>query len=66
MLDYCEPRRLLFHHCARIAQLRTHAARQEVAQERSDFACEACLQRLRDVINKNITEDDVLHAVDGV
>lgn len=65
MLDYCEPR----HISLSLPSLRADSFSaqlmervQKVRKSGLTFACEAGTQRLRDVINKNITEDDVLHA----
>ena len=65
MLDYCEPR----HVSLSLPSLRADSFSSELMQRVQKvrksgltFACEAGTQRLRDVINKNITEDDVLHA----
>lgn len=65
MLDYCEPR----HISLSLPSLRADSFSselmervQKVRKSGLTFACEAGTQRLRDVINKNITEDDVLGA----
>ena len=65
MLDYCEPR----HISLSLPSLRADSFSaelmervQKVRKSGLTFACEAGTQRLRDVINKNITEEDVLHA----
>jgi len=65
LLDYCEPR----HISLSLPSLRADSFNTELMQRVRTvrksgltFACEAGTQRLRDVINKNITEDDVLHA----
>ena len=65
MLDYCEPR----HISLSLSSLRADSFSaelmervQKVRKSGLTFACEAGTQRLRDVINKNITEDDVLGA----
>ncbi len=65
MLDYCEPK----HISLSLPSLRADSFSaelmervQKVRKSGLTFACEAGTQRLRDVINKNITEDDVLGA----
>lgn len=65
MLDYCEPR----HISLSLPSLRADSFSaelmervQKVRKSGLTFACEAGTQRLRDVVNKNITEEDVLHA----
>lgn len=65
MLDYCEPK----HISLSLPSLRADNFSaelmervQKVRKSGLTFACEAGTQRLRDVINKNITEDDVLGA----
>lgn len=65
MLNYCEPR----HISLSLPSLRADSFSaelmervQKVRKSGLTFACEAGTQRLRDVINKNITEDDVLSA----
>lgn len=65
MLDYCEPR----HISLSLPSLRADSFSaelmervQKVRKSGLTFACEAGSQRLRDVINKNITEEDVLGA----
>ena len=65
MLDYCEPRHISLSLPSLRADSffrRTDGARTENPQSGLTFACEAGTQRLRDVINKNIREEDVLHA----
>lgn len=65
MLNYCEPR----HISLSLPSLRADSFSaelmervQKVRKSGLTFACEAGTQRLRDVINKNITEEDVLNA----
>ncbi|MDY3618072.1 TIGR03960 family B12-binding radical SAM protein [Agathobaculum sp.] len=65
MLDYCEPRHISLSLPSLRADSFSTELMQRVQKTRKSgltFACEAGSQRLRDVINKNITEDDVLHA----
>ena len=65
MLDYCEPRHISLSLPSLRADSFSSELMQRVQKVRKSgltFACEAGTQRLRDVINKNITEDDVLHA----
>ena len=65
MLDYCEPRHISLSLPSLRADSFSAELMQRVQKVRKSgltFACEAGTQRLRDVINKNITEDDVLNA----
>ncbi|MGN0993630.1 MAG: TIGR03960 family B12-binding radical SAM protein [Butyricicoccus sp.] len=65
MLDYCEPR----HISLSLPSLRADSFNaelmervQKVRKSGLTFAAEAGTQRLRDVINKNLTEEDLLSA----
>lgn len=65
MLDYCEPRHISLSLPSLRADSFSAELMQRVQKVRKSgltFACEAGSQRLRDVINKNITEEDVLSA----
>lgn len=65
MLDYCEPRHISLSLPSLRADSFSAELMQRVQKVRKSgltFACEAGTQRLRDVVNKNITEEDVLHA----
>lgn len=65
LLDYCEPRHISLSLPSLRADSFSTELMERVQQTRKSgltFACEAGTQRLRDVINKNITEEDVLHA----
>ena len=65
MLDYCEPRHISLSLPSLRADSFSAELMERVQKTRKSgltFACEAGTQRLRDVINKNIREEDVLHA----
>lgn len=65
LLDYCEPRHISLSLPSLRADSFSRELMQRVQKVRKSgltFACEAGTQRLRDVINKNITEEDVLGA----
>jgi len=65
MLDYCEPRHISLSLPSLRADSFSDELMQRVQKTRKSgltFAPEAGTQRLRDVINKNIREEDVLHA----
>ncbi len=65
MLDYCEPRHISLSLPSLRADSFSTELMQRVQKTRKSgltFAPEAGTQRLRDVINKNITENDVLNA----
>lgn len=65
LLDYCEPRHISLSLPSLRADSFSKELMQRVQKTRKSgltFACEAGTQRLRNVINKNITEEDVLHA----
>ena len=63
MLDYCEPRHISLSLPSLRADSFSAELMQRVQKVRKSgltFACEAGTQRLRDVINKNITEEEVM------
>ena len=65
MLDYCEPRHISLSLPSLRADSFSAELMERVQKTRKSgltFACEAGTQRLRDVINNNIREEDVLHA----
>lgn len=65
LLDYCEPRHISLSLPSLRADSFSTELMERVQKTRKSgltFACEAGTQRLRDVINKNITEEDVLRA----
>ena len=69
MLDYCEPRHISLSLPSLRADSFSAELMERVQKTRKSgltFACEAGTQRLRDVINKNIREEDVLHALRGL